>query len=61
MKMFKTLFIFIEFEINLVEQSKLQIKPEIVDTAITSISGDDFPKYYLSPRGVKFNQNIAAP
>ena len=39
--------------------SGMIIKPEIVDAAITSISGDHFPKYYLSPRGVKFNQNIA--
>ena len=39
--------------------SGMIIKPEIVDAGITSISGDHFPKYYLSPRGVKFNQNIA--
>jgi len=39
--------------------SGMIIKPEIVDAAITSISGDHSPKYYLSPRGVKFNQNIA--
>ena len=39
--------------------SGMIIKPEIVDAAITSIQDDNFPKYYLSPRGVKFNQNIA--
>ena len=39
--------------------SGMVIKPDIVDAAISSIPDNDLPKYCLSPRGMKFNQNIA--
>ena len=35
------------------------IKPDVLDKAIISVSDDPFPKYYLSPRGKKFDQNMA--
>tara|TARA_B100000427_G_scaffold309759_1_gene299041 strand:+ start:209 stop:895 length:687 start_codon:yes stop_codon:yes gene_type:complete len=35
------------------------IKPEIVDAAISSVQDYNLPKYYLSPRGEKFDQNMA--
>ena len=34
-------------------------RPEVLDKAILSVSDDSFPKYYLSPRGKKFDQNMA--
>ncbi len=39
--------------------SGMVIKPDIVDAAISSIPDNDLPKYCLSPRGMRFNQNIA--
>ena len=34
-------------------------RPEVLDKAILSISDNSFPKYYLSPRGKKFDQSMA--
>ena len=35
------------------------IKPDVVDRALLSLKSNDFPIYYLSPRGVKLDNQIS--
>ena len=35
------------------------IKPDVIDRAILSLKSNDFPIYYLSPRGVKLDNQIS--
>ncbi len=35
------------------------IKPDVVDRALISLKSNDFPIYYLSPRGVKLDNQIS--
>ena len=35
------------------------LRPDVLDRAISSVPDSDLPKYYLSPRGEKFNQEMA--
>ena len=36
------------------------IKPDVIDRALLSLKGNDFPIYYLSPRGVKLDTQISS-
>ena len=35
------------------------IKPDVIDRALLSLKSNDFPIYYLSPRGVKLDNQIS--
>ena len=35
------------------------IKPDVIDRALLSIKSNDFPIYYLSPRGIKLDNQIS--
>ena len=35
------------------------IKPDVIDRAILSLKSNDFPIYYLSPRGIKLDNQIS--
>ena len=35
------------------------IKPDVIDRALLSLKSNDFPIYYLSPRGVKLDAQIS--
>ena len=39
--------------------SGMVMRPDVLDRAILSVSDDNFPKYYLSPRGSMFDQTMA--
>ena len=36
------------------------IKPDVIDRALLSLKSNDFPIYYLSPRGVKLDNQISS-
>ncbi len=36
------------------------IKPDVIDRALLSLKANDFPIYYLSPRGVKLDNQISS-